>query len=180
MELSLSDRPLGPWLFGKLPSHGDFVSRGLDPALRDAVDQWLSAEMEAARSVTADSFETRFDHAPLVKFIDRDPSGRIAGGALCASVDRAGRRFPLVLGAPAADGAGARAAADRCEEAIYTAFCEGLDADTLHMKLFAPANTVGTQAIEPRWWVDGQDDEIIGFPGRFPRGILVSVMKIAA
>ena len=88
----MSRRPLGRWLFGKLPVLGDFVARGLDGQMRDALDHWLSADLAAARDRFGDEFEPRYDAAPPWRFIDCDPDGGWSGGALCASVDRAGRR----------------------------------------------------------------------------------------
>ena len=49
------------WLFGKMPAHGDFVSRGLGPTMRDRLDLWLSAEMDVARAEFGDEFEPRYD-----------------------------------------------------------------------------------------------------------------------
>ena len=42
-------RPQGPWLFGKIPAHGDFISRGLDHATHVLLDDWLSAVMASGR-----------------------------------------------------------------------------------------------------------------------------------
>lgn len=182
MDLSLSRHPVGPWLFGKVPAHGDFIARGLDSVLRDSLDDWLSREVAAARDVYGTEFESRFDHAPLVKFVDRDADGRYAGGSLCGSVDAVGRRYPLLAAIPSPDMRTARAAADACESATYMAFTERLDADMLYRRLFEPMVAAGAAApLESHWWVDSADagGEIWACPGRFPDGIVTEILRIA-
>lgn len=182
MELSMSNHPVGAWLFGKAPAHGDFIARGLDGSLRDALDAWLSREMADARTVHDDDFDARFDQAPLVKFIDRDAEGRLAGGSLCASVDAVGRRFPLMAAIPADDLAGALAASDSCEAAIHAAFAERLDADAIHRRLSSSAGGVSTDgAGASRWWIDAIEpgEQIWERPGRFPTGIVTQMLSIA-
>jgi len=43
-------RPAGAWLFGKIPAHGDFISRGIDHATHVLLDDWLSTEVAAGRA----------------------------------------------------------------------------------------------------------------------------------
>ena len=85
----MSCRPVTAWLFGKLPSHGDFVTRGLSPAERDQLDRWLSDEMEQARDMLGEQFAARFDETPPVLFAHPCEAGW-EGGALCPSIDSAG------------------------------------------------------------------------------------------
>ena len=42
--LAATLRPAAAWLFGKIPAHGDFISRGLDHATHELLDDWLSVE----------------------------------------------------------------------------------------------------------------------------------------
>ena len=42
-----------PFLFGKLPAHGDFVSRGMEAAAQQVWDGWASGEI--ARGVEHES-----------------------------------------------------------------------------------------------------------------------------
>ena len=58
----------GAFLFGKMPSHGDFVARGLAAEERDSLDAWLSAELADARAALGERFEERFDSAPPWRF----------------------------------------------------------------------------------------------------------------
>lgn len=108
-------------LFGKLPAHGDFVARGLSFEERDALDAWLSASLLQARAAYRAAFEERFDAAAPWRC-----EGDGVAGALAASQDSAGRRFPLLLMC-----AGRSGDAARCEELLYAAICECWSADRL-------------------------------------------------
>lgn len=76
--------------FGKLPTTGDFVWRGLPDAFRKHWDFWLTRHV-APLERTGHVFPTgglRF----------RLPSGtRLAAGVILPSLDSAGRHFPLSL-----------------------------------------------------------------------------------
>ena len=166
-------------MFGKLPALGDFMSRGLDFAHRDALDHWLSGEMEAARTALGDGFDDRYFGAPAWFFVDRDPDGQWSGGALCASVDAAGRKFPVMAAAPAKDVAEALALAGGCLDALHSAFAQGLDADGLQSLALAPGE-VPWQADGPAWALVGEQGPAVVLPGRFPAGIVTTMMELAA
>jgi len=128
---------LSVFAFGKLPTHGDFVARGLAAAEREAWDAWATESLEMARRELAEDFEARHDAAPPWRFAF-GPS-RLAdawvAGALTPSIDRSGRRFIIVAGARAAgtlspDGAGGRIA-EVLEAVIYRTFETGGDIDAL-------------------------------------------------
>lgn len=181
MELSMSRLPVGPWLFGKMPSQGDFVSRGLDLPFREGLDQWLSGGMEAARGERAGSgadFEERYVGAPAWNFVDRDPDGCWAGGALCASVDRVGRLFPLVMGAPAADADEAAGLSSACVSALHDAFAQGWDADRLCAAVLCPADPPWNPK-GPEWVLLGEDGPAVVLRERFPAGIVRTMLEIA-
>jgi type VI secretion system protein ImpM len=166
------------WLFGKLPVRGDFVSRGLDMAQRDELDRWLSAEMEQARASSGDEFESRYDYAPAWNFVDCDEAGIWNGGAMCASVDQVGRRFPVIMAAPATDVANAAAMSGACLAALCQAFAEGWDADTL-----MAADLTGTDLpwtpVAPEWALLGEDGPALVLAGRFPQGVVSAMLEIA-
>ena len=174
----MSCRPVGRWMFGKLPVQGDFVARGLDFALRDALDAWLSRQMEQGRNRFGAEFEARYDAAPAWCFIDCDPDGQWSGGTLCASVDAAGRRFPVMLAVPAEDAAEAAGLAAGCLETLYGAFADGLDADGLHASAVI-ARESAWRPDHPSWALlgDGPGAEL---PGRFPAAIVSTMMEMAA
>lgn len=121
------------FLFGKLPAHGDFVSRGLAPPQVEAWDAWASAALEALRA-TAPDFEEAHDAAPPWRFVagpsTLGPQWR--AGAVAPSVDSAGRRFLAAIGVECgAEAAGAcgLAFAEQAEHGLYRALGEGLAAD---------------------------------------------------
>ncbi len=87
--------------FGKLPGHGDFIRAGLPEEVVAAWDGWVREGLAESRIALAEAWLPAFLEAPVWRF-------RFAPGTLCAmglagvmapSVDRAGRYFPLMLGA---------------------------------------------------------------------------------
>lgn len=88
-----------PGLFGKLPAHGDFVSRGLSPALCDGLDRMLQAALGSslAEGATRHSLE----HSAIGFSFHLRP-GTVAEtgffGCVVPSCDRVGRFFPLCVG----------------------------------------------------------------------------------
>jgi type VI secretion system ImpM family protein len=179
MELSMSCRPVGRWLFGKLPSLGDFVVRGLDFPLRDSLDGWLSGEVQTARDAFGDAFEARYDSAPAWYFVDCDPQGQWSGGALCASIDLAGRRFPVMLAVPASGAADAASRARGSLDALYAAFAGGWDADRLQASEIVGAE-LPWHPDTPGWALVGEDGPARVLPGRFPNGVIQAMMELAA
>lgn len=85
-------------LYGKLPRHGDFLSRGLGERQAQAADAMLTAMLDGAREAWGDDFAPRYGEAQPWLW-------QAAGwsGLIIPSVDAAGRRFPLALAAPIAD-----------------------------------------------------------------------------
>jgi type VI secretion system protein ImpM len=152
-----------PFLFGKLPAHGDFVARGLDATARDAWDLRASAVLQTARERLGDDFEALHDCAPPWRFVC-GPSSLGEGwraGALAPSVDGAGRRFFIVLGVDALSAEAAHAAGERAAEgseaAIYEALSSGADADAALNSAQALAAGLETGGEGPpsgpgRWW----------------------------
>lgn len=166
----MSCLPLTSWLFGKLPSHGDFVSRGLAPALRERIDHWLSEEMARALSDHGDAFEERYDAAPPWRFVEG-----AEGGVICASIDAAGRRFPIFAGLTASSETQAAAAAAACETAIFHTFETGGGADDLAAILAKSALEDGDPPLQVGWWLDGGDDFL---PGRWPNGLISRMLAV--
>jgi type VI secretion system ImpM family protein len=121
------------FLFGKLPAHGDFVSRGLSAGQAQTWDAWATEALERLRSASPD-FEAAHDTAPPWRFV-AGPSAlgpQWRAGALAPSVDAAGRRFVAVIGvecAPAEAAACGLAFAEQAEHGLYRALGERLAAD---------------------------------------------------
>jgi type VI secretion system protein ImpM len=179
----MSHRTLGAWLFGKMPTHGDFVSRGLDQRERDRLDAWLSSGMAAARERLADRFEPCFDAAPSWCFASPDPDGSWSGGALCPSIDAAGRRFPLVVARRAPSSLEAEDSARLCAEVLCDAFEHAYDADALWRAVGEIAAAAGPEATTPgaasaQWWVEDEHGARVETrQGAWPDGLLATMLE---
>lgn len=173
--------PTAPWLFGKLPAHGDFLARGVGGELRDLLDLWLSGELAGARGRFAGEFDQRYLSAPPWHFVDCDPAGLWTGGALCPSVDGVGRRFPILLATPAAGPEQALAAARIAIDLACGAIAHQWEAGRLHQEL-AAASVASATGVEVRtgWAIEADDGSSLAFPGRFPAGLVERMLEIAA
>ena len=86
-------------LYGKLPSHGDFLRRRTSDAFVDRWDGWLQGCMAASRSALGDRWLDVYLTSPAWRFVC---ASGICGstpvlGLMVPSVDRVGRYFPLTL-----------------------------------------------------------------------------------
>ena len=155
MVIPLSGATVMALLFGKLPAHGDFVTRGVAAAERSMLDAWLSASLAAAREALGDAFDARYDQAQPWR-----AEGAGVSGAIALSQDAAGRRFPLLLLA----GAG-RAAA--CEDLLYRAIAERWDVDAVT----AAAESVPEGAVT-HWFGPGGGERSGAMPPDLIAGML--------
>ncbi|NNE58275.1 MAG: type VI secretion system-associated protein TagF [Hellea sp.] len=80
-----------PAFHGKLPAHGDFISRGLDTPSLNSIDIWLSDIMARARKIWGELFSSNYRMAQPWLF-----SGKKAVAVLMPSLDKVGRLFPLL------------------------------------------------------------------------------------
>jgi type VI secretion system protein ImpM len=85
--------------FGKLASHGDFVSRRLSPAFVRQWDDWLQAGLVTSRDRLGQQWLDAYLCSPVWHFaLAAGVCGEIAwSGVLMPSVDRVGRHFPLTI-----------------------------------------------------------------------------------
>ncbi len=169
------------FLFGKLPRHGDFVCRGMAAAERDAIDEWLTAEMAGAGTELGAGFREAFDAAPPWRFAWAEQGGWSAG-ALAPSSDSAGRRFPILVGCRHLLGEQVQPAAAQCEETIYNAVIGGWTADRIADEATAWADEPGGTApsVEGLWWVDGGEEaDIPPLVGRRPPRLLSALLGSA-
>jgi len=186
-----------PFIFGKLPSHGDFVWRGLSPEVRQLWDDWASGEIESARQTLDDeaAFDAAHDQAPVFRFV-AGPSDFGEGwraGAVAASIDSAGRRFLVIMGVNGLAGSEAAALgvvlAERCETALRTALLGALNADEALAELasvgpFEPELSAAAMLADDAkgagvWW--RSDEETIQGGALPPAGLLAGAMtKVAA
>jgi type VI secretion system protein ImpM len=98
--LSPATRVRQGW-FGKLPGHGDFVRSALPEETVAAWDGWARAGLAASRAMLGERWLEAYLEAPVWRFrIAPGLCGRLGlAGVFAPSVDRAGRYFPLMLGA---------------------------------------------------------------------------------
>jgi len=87
--------------FGKLPTHGDFVSAGLGRPVQNAIDAWLRESLLTIEQEFGKDWERRFKAMPGWRFIVEDGLWGPAtiAGVIVPSLDRVGRHFPLVIAA---------------------------------------------------------------------------------
>lgn len=91
-----------PGFFGKVSSQGDFVGRRLAPELVQAWDGWLQGAMHASRQQLGGDWLALYLTSPVWRFA---LSGGVLApeswaGIMMPSVDRVGRHYPLMIGAP--------------------------------------------------------------------------------
>jgi type VI secretion system protein ImpM len=86
-------------IYGKLPSHGDFLQRRVPPEFLTPWDDWLQAGISASRAALADQWTDTYLTSPVWRFaLSASACGRAAvAGLMAPSVDRVGRFFPLTL-----------------------------------------------------------------------------------
>ena len=93
--------------FGKLPSHGDFVSRRLSRDFLDVWDAWLQRCIAESKATLGENWLNVYLTSPIWRFaMTPGACGDEAHvGVLTPSVDRVGRYFPLSIVASAPDSA---------------------------------------------------------------------------
>ncbi|QEN90064.1 type VI secretion system-associated protein TagF [Labrys sp. KNU-23] len=91
----------GIGFFGKVPSHGDFVSTGLSRQAETELVNWLQSGLQESEQTLGAQWQDLFHAAPPWRFvIERSLWGRATMvGILLPSKDRVGRSFPLVIAA---------------------------------------------------------------------------------
>ena len=88
--------PVG--LFGKLPSHPDFVRFNASGPLPRALDTWLSEGLIEMRRQASNNWESEFDRAVPFFFIFRNGAGTDSLVGVCRpGRDQSGRRYPFTI-----------------------------------------------------------------------------------
>lgn len=100
----LQRSPDAPGFAGKLPSHGDFVSRRLPAPLLAAWETWLDVGLERSREILGDGWLDAYLSSPIWCFsLAAGCCGDYpVAGVLMSSLDRVGRYYPLTIMAPVA------------------------------------------------------------------------------
>lgn len=91
----------GAGFFGKMPSHGDFISRRLPGSFLATWDEWLQTGLQQSREQLGPAWLDTYLNSPIWRFalapgVCDDSTW---AGVLIPSVDRVGRHFPLTLAA---------------------------------------------------------------------------------
>jgi len=133
-----------PGLFGKVPSHGDFVARRFPSPFREVWDAWLQDGIADSCAHFGAAWDEVWLSSPLWHFAlgagvaDDGP----VLGVLMPSVDRVGRQFPLTLACllpPTTDlhatAAGAEAWFDHLDGLARSALAPDFDLETLDRQL---------------------------------------------
>lgn len=86
-------------LYGKLPSHGDFLRRRVNDEFIAVWDAWLQGCVAQSRSALGEHWLNVYLTSPVWRFYcDAGVCGNTAyAGLMIPSVDRVGRYFPLTL-----------------------------------------------------------------------------------
>lgn len=96
-------------LYGKLPAHGDFITRDLPPAFINIWDEWLQRGMLCSQEELGDNWLDIYLTSPIWRFAIS--TGAIDdnnwAGIMIPSVDRVGRYFPFTLVAKLSSGSNA-------------------------------------------------------------------------
>jgi serine/threonine protein phosphatase Stp1 len=149
-------------LYGKLPSHGDFVLRELPQNFVQPWDNWLQASIVEARRALADEFANVWAAARPWRF--RLPAGACGDlsvvGVLLPSEDLVGRQFPLTLAAFLRQGAAAPNGA--WYAALETTGCTARDRGdsvdallaALHSEAAGSMPFDGEDVPGEGWWMD--------------------------
>lgn len=92
---------LAAGFFGKVTSHGDFVSRRLPQRFVQTWDSWLQPALQISRSQLGTAWLSTYLSSPIWRFALAPGvcDANAWAGLLMPSVDRVGRYFPLTIAA---------------------------------------------------------------------------------
>ncbi|MEW5876334.1 MAG: type VI secretion system-associated protein TagF, partial [Candidatus Zixiibacteriota bacterium] len=88
--------PVG--LFGKVPSHPDFVRLNAGSPLARSLDSWMQEGLSQMRVQLGEGWEAAFDRSQPLYFVyrDKDPS-EVLVGVCRPGRDQSGRRYPFSI-----------------------------------------------------------------------------------
>ncbi|MGY2374398.1 type VI secretion system-associated protein TagF [Pseudomonas sp. SDO524_S393] len=163
--------------FGKVASHGDFVSRRLPAVFLSTWDTWLQAGLQRSRERLGEQWLEVYLCSPIWRFA---LAAGVCGeqgwsGVMIPSVDRVGRYFPLTLATAGQDvPLLARLERDvfwydQLERLALSALSEGFSLEAFDDAVSAmplpgcwtPAN-YSHRSVSPSRWLDLPDPERIG------------------
>lgn len=91
-----------PGAHGKLPGHGDFVTRRLSPGFVTAWDDWLQRALPCSQELLGADWLGIYLTSPVWRFVLSAGvvDAQVWAGVMIPSVDRVGRYYPLVVAQP--------------------------------------------------------------------------------
>ncbi len=126
--------------FGKLPAHGDFISRHLPSSFISVWDEWLQLSVAGSRGLQGDAWLDNYLTSPIWRFALQSGAVNESAwvGILVPSVDSVGRYFPLTIALSVSSTANLfeymtcnAAVFEALEAAALSTLQEQLDADQL-------------------------------------------------
>ncbi len=152
-----------PFVFGKSPRYGDFISLGLTPAQETAWDGFGAALMARAADRWGAAHKDMHAQAAMWRFALPPGALGMDGwtiGALSPSMDNVGRPFLLAAGTTGAEESGVADAeifADHAEECVWQAIVGGQDKETVAAAVAGAALPPG-YGLRARWWTARGDE----------------------
>jgi type VI secretion system ImpM family protein len=159
-------------LFGKLPSHGDFLRRRTSDAFVDAWDAWLRECLAESRAALGERWLDVYLTSPAWRFVCAagtcGPEPVI--GLMVPSVDRVGRYFPFTLVAklppdvnPIAATTASAAFFDRLERlVIETLAADNIDFERFDERVVMLGDALESITLPPRVALDPGAAAVVG------------------
>lgn len=147
-------------LYGKLPSHGDFLRRRVPDEFLRIWDEWLQQSVAASRSALGPQWLEVYLTSPVWRFAcDAGVCGpRTYAGLMAPSVDRVGRYFPLTLIWEVPEGVhpfSVAQRADRWFDHVERLLLETLAADHVDLEAFDEQLIYSTRELARVNWRSG-------------------------
>lgn len=95
----MSTEFIEPGYYGKVHTHGDFVSRGLPRSFIDPWDTWLQEAISTSHQQLGNTWLNYYLTSPLYRFV-LSPGicgNQVWQGVLMPSVDKVGRYYPMTV-----------------------------------------------------------------------------------
>jgi type VI secretion system ImpM family protein len=147
---------MAPFVFGKLPAHGDFISRGLTDDIVEAADSLIAQAIALGMIHWDAAWDDVYVETPVWRFMATPGvlGPAWTAGILIASVDAVGRQYPLVAGVECATlsllarPASTTAMLDEMELTVRDALLNGLTVDAVQDRLGGDRNPVAREEPE--------------------------------
>lgn len=150
---------------GKLPRHGDFVSRQLPPGFVAVWDGWLQKALATSQELLGPQWLDIYLTSPIWRFVLSAGvvDERVWAGVIMPSVDRVGRYFPLTLAQPFSPGVVPQQLQlekgrwfDELERAALAGLQDGVTIDEFEQMLAQIQLPQGLMDVTPVQWEIGR------------------------